>query len=259
MRKFLLTLVIAAIVGFSGCGFLKNFTGEDIADIIDIILDEETNTTVLADSLVGFIADGVPVTIDSVSVSVPDVNPNIPATQVNTSSSVVVIIGNSPVVVASEARTDVEIVFDEDPATEYTLTFVATPIREGVFKVSVVISGVEDVGQFVSFGFDSTVPNALRFDGVLPGTDGVTNGFAGVAANSNPNHYKYGRVGGYSSSLAPGVKSGVLVDMFYTGPIKFAYNVVYFNVQISQADGNYPPIASNPQIDPNRKLLKPSN
>ena len=250
MRNLLLTMAVAVLLGITGCSILKGITGQDIADFIDLILDEETDQTVLVDSLANLVGDGV-VDVTSAPEFVSDV-----FTQTDTSSTVVIVTGDSPVAVV-DAQTDSTSVVDVDPATEYTLSFISASIRERSFKISVVISGVEDVGPFTSFKWDSTVPDSLHFDGISPGTDGVTNGWAGIATNANDQHWKYGRVGGYSSSLAPGNKSGVLVDMFYSGPIKFAEDVIYFDLAFGYGS-NIRPVASNPQIDIHRRLIEPT-
>ncbi len=243
MRKFILILLVG-LISF-GCGPSPP-TPDEIAAI-------DSTDAVLIDSLINFIEEPILEPVDKpVGIKPAPIEDN---TAAKDSSSVIVISGDSPVIVADTPSNDVK-------ATEYTVTFVASPVNSESFKVSVVISGVEDVGSFVAFKFDSSIPDSLHYDGMLPGTDGVTNGWAGIATQADDQNWKYGRVGGYASSGNPGKISGVLVDMYYSGPIEFAVEIVYFDMEFNfDVDNGYGlvPLALHPQINLERQLVKPEN
>lgn len=157
---------------------------------------------------------------------------------------VFVVSGDSPVVATKSADPVVSAVAD----SALSISFVASPVNGDLFKLSIVISNVEDVGIFTAFQWDSVIPDALNFEGVLAGTDGVTNGWAGIMANATKGHAKYGRTGGYTSSAAPGKVSGVLVDMYFRGPIGLADQVTLYNFKISFYAIALP-VHDNPRIE----------
>ena len=155
--------------------------------------------------------------------------------------------GDSPVEVVAKS---------DDPAAssikaeKLSISFVVSKVNGDLHKLSVVVSGAEDVGPFNSFQWDTVISDSLNFEGVLPGTDGVTNGWAGIMANSTRGHAKYGRVGGYSGYVTP-TPSGVLVDMFFRGNPKFIDEVTINNFKISLWATTLP-VTSNPRITPIR-------
>ena len=130
------------------------------------------------------------------------------------------------------------------------VTFDSKPFKDDGFIVTVQLTGVEDMGPIVAFQWDQVIPPNVNFVGILPNTrGGLTNGWAGIAAQMDPTHYKYGRSGGYTSSAAAAKFSGGLVDLYYQGDIADAENIVFYNIRFSAPGVSTIPLAGNPQID----------